>query len=94
MVAFNTRFPLGQLLSTPGALEAMEQAGQIPMDLFRRHQQGDWGEVCHDDKQANEQAIDAEERLLSAYTLKSGVKVWVITEADRSVTTILLPDEY
>jgi hypothetical protein len=96
MVAINKPKPppLGRLLSTPAALQTMDEAQQLPLDLFMRHQRGDWGEVGNDDKQANEQALENGERLLSAYRLKTGVKVWVITEADRSATTILLPDEY
>ncbi len=88
------KFRLGQMCSTPGAIEAMNDAGQSPMAFIGRHVQGDWGEVCADDQQANEEALDSNLRLLSAYRTTAGVKLWVITEADRSVTTILLPDEY
>ena len=88
------RFPLGQTVATPSALEALEAAGQDGGELFRRHQYGDWGTVDAEDQQANERAIREGSRILSASLLKSGVKVWLITEADRSVTTILLPDEY
>ena len=88
------KFRLGQMCSTPGALEAMNDAGQSPMVFVGRHVQGDWGEVCADDQQANEEALDSNLRLLSAYRTNEGVKLWVITEADRSVTTILLPEEY
>jgi hypothetical protein len=88
------RFPLGQVVSTPGALEAMAHAGQDGSQLLARHHSGDWGEVCDSDKLANDQAVETGERILSAYTLITGTKVWIITEADRSSTCILLPDEY
>jgi hypothetical protein len=101
VVAFNDptsslkqRFSLGQTCVTPGALQALVEAGQTGQELFARHQAGDWGEVCTEDQQANEEAIIERSRILSAYKLATGVKVWVLTEADRSVTTILLPDEY
>ncbi|KKN39327.1 hypothetical protein LCGC14_0744320 [marine sediment metagenome] len=63
-------------------------------DLLRRHASGDWGDLSPDDRKANEEALKNGDRLLSAYHLLSGVKLWVITEADRSSTCILLPDEY
>lgn len=87
-------FVLGQLVATPGALAALEEAGQNPLEFFIRHQQGDWGELDEEDKNENEFSILHHLRILSAYTLKTGVKIWIITEADRSVTTILLPEEY
>jgi len=86
--------PLGRLLSTPGAIEAMTRAGQDPLELINRHGTGDWGEVDSEDWVANDQAVIHGERVLSAYTLKNAVRVWIITEADRAATTILLPDEY
>ncbi len=63
-------------------------------DLLRRHANGDWGDLSPDDRRANEQALKTGARVFSVYDLKSGVKLWVITEADRSSTTILLPEEY
>jgi hypothetical protein len=86
--------PLGRLLSTPGAIDAMAKASHEPMELINRHRSGDWGEVDAEDWAANDRAISHGRRIPSAYTLKDGVKVWIITEADRSVTTILLPSEY
>jgi hypothetical protein len=73
-----------------------------PARLLERHVRGDWGEVCPEDAQANEQALRSGSRLLSAYVLIAPseakglppVKVWLITEADRNMTTILLPEEY
>ncbi len=88
------RFPLGQILATPGALEAFSQAEQLPDEFLARHQVGDWGELEDEDKEENEFSVDRQLRILSAYTLNTGTKVWVITEADRSATTILLPEEY
>lgn len=87
-------FPLGQCVATPGALEALAGAGQIPKEFLDRHARGDWGEVDAEDKQANQDALVHGDRLLSAYRTSLDVQVWVITEADRSVTTILLPEEY
>lgn len=88
------RFPLGQIVATPGALEALEQAGGNSTTLLRRHLAGDWGEVDEDDRRENERSLADGCRLLSAYTLSNGTKLWIITEADRSATTLLLPSEY
>jgi hypothetical protein len=87
-------FSLGQLVGTPGALEALAQAEQEPLELLARHVTGDWGELEEEDRAENDFSVKNDLRILSAYTLESGVKVWVITEADRSATTILLPSEY
>lgn len=88
------KFLLGSLVATPGALAAMEEAKQLPGEFLRRHIVGDWGEVDAGDRRANDFDMAHGGRLLSAYTLSTGVKVWVITEADRSSTCILLPEEY
>jgi hypothetical protein len=88
------KFNLGQLVATPGALAALEQAGQDANDFVLRHASGDWGDLSDDDRKENEFSLLHEFRLLSAYTLRNGVKLWVITEADRSATTVLLPGEY
>lgn len=90
----NARFSLGRVLATPGALAALERAGQTVLCLLQRHQRGDWGETCPEDAQLNEEAVQDGGRIFSAYVLSTGVKVWVITEADRAATTALLPDEY
>lgn len=83
---------LGRLLATPGALR------EVPNDemarALSRHQRGDWGEVCEADRQENELSYEKGFRLLSVYRTASGTKFWVITEADRSATTVLLPEEY
>jgi hypothetical protein len=88
------KFPLGQVVATPGALEAMAESGQAPSYFLMRHAEADWGEVDAEDWSLNDQAVLDGTRLLSAYRTLKGNKLWVITEADRSVTTILLPDEY
>jgi hypothetical protein len=87
-------FPLGQTVATPGALEALTQARQSPSAFLERHARGDWGEVCGEDAEANHNALLDEGRVLSAYCTALGVRLWIITEADRSVTTVLLPEEY
>ena len=88
------RFLLGTRTATPAALEAIEAAGDGILNIFARHESGDWGVVCDVDSFSNEEAIRDGNRIMSAYILKTGVKIWVITEADRSSTTILLPEEY
>lgn len=85
---------MGQIVATPGALAAFEQSGDNPADFLRRHQAGDWGELCEADRQENEYSLIHGFRLLSSYPLSSGTKIWILTEADRSATTILLPEEY
>jgi hypothetical protein len=90
----NVKFPIGRLVTTPGALRALEEAGQPPLVFLVRHVAGDWGEVGRGDWKANDQALQYGERLLSAYTTALGVKFWVLTEADRRCTTLLLPGEY
>jgi hypothetical protein len=88
------RFPLGRVVATPGALRALEDANQIPFEFLERHQAGDWGELCEEDKDENEFSVLNGFRILSAYRTRNDVKIWVITEADRSATTFLLPHEY
>ena len=88
------RFKAGQICATPSAIEAMSDAGQNPMDFIGRHIVGDWGDVCEDDQKVNEESLEHGLRLLSSYRTQNGVKLWVITEADRSLTTILRPEEY
>jgi hypothetical protein len=88
------RFSLGKVVATPGAIEAMHASGQSPDFFLDRHVLGDWGIVGQEDWQLNDQALKDGERVLSAYQTLRGKKIWVITEADRSATTLLLPDEY
>jgi len=88
------RFQLGRVVATPGALSALEKAEQLPAEFLDRHVNGDWGDVPDADKQENEVAVEQGFRVLSAYTTSAGDRIWVLTDADRSVTTILLPHEY
>lgn len=87
-------FPMGQVVATPGALEALTEAQTAPSELLRRHSSGDWGEVPPEDARENSRSLKHGWRVLSSYPLSTGAKVWVITEASREVTTLLLPDEY
>jgi hypothetical protein len=89
---FEGVFATGRVFATPGAREKIP-AGELIAAILR-HAQGDWGEVCPEDWQANEEALAGGARLLSAYVSRTGEKFWIITEADRSSTTMLLPDEY
>ncbi len=88
------RFPLGRIVATPGALAALEEAGESPGIFIKRHVTGDWGEVDQEDRRENEFSVEHGFRLLSSYALSNGTKLWIITEADRSSTTLLLPSEY
>jgi hypothetical protein len=88
------KFLLGQVIATPGAVDALERNRQSPTTFMRRHIKGDWGELDAEDVAENEFSLVNGLRLLSAYTLRDGTRIWIITEADRSVTTILLPSEY
>ena len=87
-------FRLGQIVGTPGALDALKEAEHEPVELLVRHVTGDWGDLDDEDKKENDLSVMEGFRILSAYELETGVKVWVITEWDRSVPTILLPEEY
>ena len=87
-------FGLGRIVATPGALLALEKAGQSPGDVLARHHGGDWGDLDEHDRQENARSLEHGFRLLSVYNTVAGEKLWVITEADRSVTTLLLPSEY
>jgi len=88
------RFSLGRVVATPGALSALEKAEQLPAELLDRHVNGDWGEVPDADKQENERSVEQGLRILSAYTTSAGDKIWILTEADRSATILMLPEEY
>jgi hypothetical protein len=86
------RFALGRIFATAGAAEQIPDA-----EVYRalsRHVSGDWGDLCPEDIEGNEHALKQGLRLLSAYMSVNGTRFWIITEADRSVTTVLLPDEY
>lgn len=86
-------FPLGHLVATPAALDALERAGIDASALLMRHQRGDWGDVPADDAEENECSVVNGNRILSSFPV-GDERIWIITEADRSSTTLLLPDEY
>ena len=88
------RFELGRLYLTPGAIEALEDAGQSPQEFISRHARLERAELCDDDHRENLFSVDKPLRIFSAFKTVRGEKLWVITEADRSATTILLPSEY
>jgi hypothetical protein len=87
------QIPLGRVVATPGALKLLSEIGEDPFDFLARHETGDWGELCAFDRRQNEIALRDGYHVLSSYPLGTQ-RVWIITEADRSVTTILLPEEY
>lgn len=90
-----TTLQLGEVCATPGASEALQKAEVSPLWFLAKHQDGDWGEVSESDEADNNLAVREGFRILSAYTLpKTGEKIWIITEADITLTTILLPEEY
>ena len=88
----SVKVPLGRIVATPAALGTVSQPDIVA--ALRRHAVGDWGDVTPDDRAANDDALLSGERLLSVYQSATGTTFWVITEADRSATTVLLPDDY
>jgi hypothetical protein len=93
MTSYTALFALGRTFATPMAKEELHRLNYSPLDLLRRHMSGDWSEMVEDDQKSNCEAILNDSRVFSAYTIQD-IKFWVITEADRSTTTILLPSEY
>lgn len=91
-INYGPKFNLGQVVITANA--AREISTDDVQAALRRHSQGDWGELDENDWSTNQQALQSGNRLLSAYTTDNGVRFWIITEADRSVTTVLLPEDY
>jgi hypothetical protein len=89
---FMKKFDLGEVVITPNILRTVDII--TAHNALSRHKNGDWGEICDEDKQRNEEAIKNGTRLFSAYQSEVGIKFWIITEADRSCTTILLPKDY
>ena len=87
-------FPLGRVMATPAALRALAESGQTAGSFVSRHVGGDWGCVGEEDRRLNDEALIQGDRILSSYRTDRGVKLWVITEADRSSTTVLLPEDY
>jgi hypothetical protein len=94
LILQNPLFRLGEVVATPGANDALETHNIQPLTLLQRHVTGDWGDVCEEDAQSNTDAVTYGDRILSSYTIAPKVRIWVITEWDRSVTTLLLPSEY
>jgi hypothetical protein len=93
------KFCLGQILATPGALDALQESGQTPAFFLSKHSCGDWGDVCDEDKRLNDQSLIDGSRLLSAYRTLKNERLWIITEAcdddgHRLATTIVKPEEY
>lgn len=97
------RFQLGNVYGTPQALQTLERFQVSPIELLARHGLGDWGNVCKEDAQANENALCYGGRILSVYELSESmdvdatmepINIWIITEADRQTSTLLLPSEY
>ncbi len=88
------KFSPGEIVMTSGAVEAFRATNANPLRYLLRHLSGDWGELDPEDKRENEHRLEHGSRLLSAYQLPDGTRVWLITEADRSQTTFLLPEEY
>ena len=93
-IAKKPLFPLGQIVATPGALAALEKAGQRVEEFLALHATGEWGDLCAQDRVENQLGPERGFRLMSSYTTNAGDKIWMVTEADRSATTILLSEEY
>jgi hypothetical protein len=87
-------FSPGHIVATPTAMAAFEEAGENPAPYLLRHLTGDWGDLDEFDKMENESALEEGFRILSAYDLKTSTRIWIITEADRSSTCLLLPSDY
>jgi len=90
----DVKFPPGRVVATPGAIELLDKNGMDGSSVLLRHLQGDWGDLDDADIKQNDLSLENKQRLLSSYSLPDSAKVWVITEWDRSVTTILLPEDY
>ena len=94
LIPITPLFPAGTIVATPGALALLEEAKRSPSEFLSRHLRGDWGDLCPEDKAENELSLKHDFRLLSSYPVTETDTLWIITEADRSVTTLLLPSEY
>ena len=94
MLIENPMFLLGDVVATPQSICVLNDYGVSVQTLLQRHATGDWGDLCTEDMRANNDALQYGDRLLSSYVISESCKVWVITEWDRSVTTVLLPSEY
>ena len=89
-----TLFNSGSVVATRGAVQALKDAQQSPFEFLARHLTGDWGDLCKEDRQENELSLREGFRILSSYKTARGDRLWIITEWDRSYTTLLLPEEY
>ncbi len=87
-------FPLGEVYLTIGAREALEESNQTPNEFLAKHQSGNYGDICKDDWEENDLSLKEGFRILSSYKTSKDIKLWLITEANRSATTLLLPEEY
>jgi hypothetical protein len=87
-------FELGQIVATPGALAALKKAGQQPGEFLTRHVNREWGDLSDEDRKENDSSLEHGFRLLSGYRTNAGDRLWIITESDRTLTTLLLPEEY
>ncbi|MGE5112054.1 MAG: hypothetical protein ACM3JB_14425 [Acidobacteriaceae bacterium] len=87
-------FPPGQIVATPGALRLLDETNESPLEFLSRHLRGDWGDLCQEDRTENELSLKQGFRLMSSYPITDTETLWIITEADRAVTTLLLPAEY
>lgn len=101
MVSINKpKFQLGKIVATHGALEALDQSNQDPKIFLKKHLYGDWGDICNEDAQLNDEAVahegepDKQQRVLSSYKTSKNETIWIITEYDRKISTILLPSDY
>ena len=88
------RFPLGEIVATSSISDLIEHGCINPMNYLARHARGDWGDLCDEDRLLNERSVGGGGRLMSSYKLSEQITLWIITESDRSVTTLLLPSEY
>jgi hypothetical protein len=93
-VVSQPRFPTGQLIVTAGVDELIRHGRLNPSAYLARHLSGDWGDLCDEDRRLNDTALRSGDRLLASYRVAPDLKLWIITEWDRSVTTLLLPEEY
>ena len=88
------KLEIGRVVTTPGALAALDESGERPDEILSRHSSGDWADLCEEARRENGSSLEHGFRLVSSHSLRTGTVVWVVTEADRNSTTILLPDEY
>ena len=87
-------FELGQIVATPGALAALKKSGQQPGEFLTRHVNREWDDLSEEDRKENDYSLEHGFRLLSSYRTNAGDRLWILTESDRSATTLLLPEEY